>query len=250
MILFKQKIFLWFAFYKSLIIILFSLLHYYISMAYPWLKFVYNWADSKWIYVEIDDTKSNYFWPDMEAEDYEGNTRSFRDEEWDIWDANYTYNDYFERSEYYQLTNSKELKEDFLEYFENYIADALFEASKSFHSYSLIGPDYKEIYWYKNCIKCAKRDVDMDALIKGWNDNMLLMIRGDLESYYEYWGIEDNPEHWNYYMDRIIETIHECRDFNKVKYKNFNIKNYIESRKLENIDEIIEFIKNWKDYFN
>ena len=69
-------------------------------MAYPGLKFVYNWADFEWIYVEIDDTERDYFWPDyVEFDDsFEGHDwyKVVPDNEgWDTRDASYTYDQYF-----------------------------------------------------------------------------------------------------------------------------------------------------------
>ena len=131
------------------------------SMAYPGLKFVYNWADSEWIYVEIDDTERGYFWPDyVEFDD------SFEWHDWykvvpdneggDTRDASYTYNQYFNNEERYWYITPKTLKEDFLECFENHLYDSLFNASTSYHSYSNIGSDYKEISTNSKKFKCDK----------------------------------------------------------------------------------------------
>lgn len=219
-------------------------------MAYPWLKFVYNWADSEWIYVEIDDTKKNYFWPRMEAEDLDGNIRSYREKEWDSRSVSYTFDDFFNEywADYYK--NPKELKECYLWHFEDHITEALFRVATSFLSYSPIWEDYDEISWYKACLRSAKKDVDVDSLVEKWNSNILDGIKHNLECYYKYRDYENEYEQGDYYIDRVVSDIKAYRDFNKVKYKNFNVKNFIESKKEEDIKGIIDFVVNWEGYFN
>ena len=227
------------------------------SMAYPGLKFVYNWADSEWIYVEIDDTERGYFWPDyVEFDD------SFEWHDWykvvpdneggDTRDASYTYNQYFNNEERYWYITPKTLKEDFLECFENHLYDSLFNASTSYHSYSNIGSDYKEIYWYKNCIDSAREDIYMDSLIEKWNEITLDCLKSDLERYlsFEEHDKDLHKEEADHELNRVIEGIQDYWTFNGIKAENFNIKAYIENKKVENLDEIIEFVKNWNKYFN
>lgn len=218
-------------------------------MAYPGLKFVYNWADSEWIHVEIDDSKKNYFWPRMEAEDVEGNIRSFRNDEWDVRGVSYTYKEFIDEY-WYMCSSPKELKESYLEHFENYITDSLFKVATSFLSYCPIWEDYDKISWYKACLRSAKKDIDMDSLIEKWNSSILYGIESNLECYYKYRDYENEYEQWDYYIDRVVSDIKAYRDFNKVKYKNFNIKNFIESKKEENIKGIIDFVVNWEAYFS
>lgn len=224
-------------------------------MAYQWIRFVYKWADSKWIYIQIDDRRGNYCWLDYVEFDvsfpgYDWYKVVPNMEEWDLRDASYTYDDYFETSEYYYCKDQNELKGDFIKYLENHLADSLYKAATSFHPESNVWGSCYEIAWYVSCIKAAKKDVDMNSLIGWWNDCILHDIKGNLEYYFQFLNIEWEENPWDFYIDRLVSDIHLFRKFNKVKYKNFNIRAYIESKTIENQDEIIEFIKNWKDYFN
>lgn len=232
-------------------------------MAYPWLKFVYNWADSQWIYVEIDDTKGNYFWPSYYEVDTSYEWHYWYEtvpntEWWDIWNADYTFRDFFNDIYLFDITNPKDLKKEFLVCFENHLVDTLFNVSKSFHS-SYIWEDYEKISWYKKCLKSAKEDIDLDYLSEAWKNSALSYIRRDLELYYEYrelkyHGLKETTEELATYLKDSIEDISWYRDFNGVKYMNFNIKNFIESKKSENIEEnineIIDFVVNGECYFN
>lgn len=227
-------------------------------MAYPWLKFVYNWADSEWVYVEIDDTKGNYFWPSYFEVDtsfewhywYE----TVPNTEWDVWNADYTFRDFFKDIYIFDISDSKDLKKTFLTCFENHLVDTLFNVSKSFHS-SYIWDDYEKIAWFKKCLKSAKEDIDLDDLIEAWSSRVLSYIKHDLELYYEYrdykyHNSKEIPEEVALYLKDSIKDISWYRDFNKVKYKNFNIRNYIESKRYENLNDVFDFIVNWEWYFN
>ncbi len=121
-------------------------------MAYLWIRFVYKGADSKWIYVQIDDRRNDFY------------------KEWDLRDASYTYDDYFKTSECYYCKNQNELKEDFMKYFEKHLEDSLYKATTTFHPERSNWGSCYEIAWYVNCINSAKKDIDMNSLIEWWNN--------------------------------------------------------------------------------
>lgn len=134
-------------------------------MAYQWIRFIYDWADSKWIYVKIEDRRGNY-WLNYTGW-YKADTNL---ESWDIRDASYTYEDYSKATDF-NWKNQQELKDDFFKHFENHLADSLYKAATSFHPDLHVWGSCYEIAWYVSCINSAKRDIDMNSLVELWKLN-------------------------------------------------------------------------------
>jgi hypothetical protein len=143
-------------------------------MAYQWIRFVYKWADSKWIYIQIDDRRGNYYWLnyaefDVSFPGYDWYKVVPNMESWDIRDASYTFEDYFKTTDSH-CKNQQELKDDFFNHFEKHLADSLYKAATTFHPDLHVWGSCYEIAWYVNCIKSAKKDIDMNSLIEWWNN--------------------------------------------------------------------------------
>ena len=161
---------------------------------YPWLKFVYNWADSWGVYVEIDDTKRNYFWPDSFLSDtsyewhidykYVANT-----EPGEVRNADYTIEDFCDKSAFYEASSQEELREDFLRNFEDSLGDTLMSLYGNYHDYHSFYyefSDYDKITWYKNCLKLAKKEFDVSGLVEEWNKFRLDEIKDNLIIYFKF----------------------------------------------------------------
>jgi hypothetical protein len=86
----------------------------------------------------------------------------------------------------------------------------------------------------------------MDSLIEKWNEITLDCLKSDLERYlsFEEHDKDLHKEEADHELNRVIEGIQDYWTFNGIKAENFNIKAYIQNKKVENLDEIIEFVKN------